>query len=372
MSPSPEIPSTMRALATSKYSKPDKYEIQTIPVPKITKPEDCLVRVHAAASAAGEVMGVAGAFRHLIPAKFPWVIGMEGSGVVVAVGSGVKSLQVGDEVMGGRFTRPVFPRTYDGWIAEYAVVSEALLVRKPPGVSFEDAACLTGATVTAYQCFQKGVFDLMGLPAGSSLEGKTVFVPAGLSLTGSIGVQMAKNVYGASKVITTVSTPKLPIVERHLGPGVVDQVIDYKTQDVAKEVGKGTVDFVYNTQWVLESTFPLLKPDTGVVVTIASIPHPDGMRDALGKISIFLTAILTVCQWWYDWKMRGTNTQRLFISGNPGCREDFEKSIELVARGKIKAVKTVVSFNDLAAMRSEFSKVHSGKGGVGALVVKIL
>ncbi|KAL8393212.1 hypothetical protein RB595_003129 [Gaeumannomyces hyphopodioides] len=372
MSPSPEIPSTMRALATSNYSKPDKYEVQTLPVPKITRPEDCLVRVHAAASAAGEAMGVAGTFRYLIPAKFPWVLGMEGSGVVVAVGSGVKSLRVGDEVMGGRFTRPVFPHQYDGWIAEYAVAPEALLVRKPPGVSFEDAACLTGPTVTAYQSFKKGVFDLMKLPAGSSLEGKTVFVPAGLSATGSIGVQMAKNVYGASKVITTVSTPKLPIVERHLGPGVVDQVIDYKTQDVAKEIGKGTVDFVYNTQWILESTFPLLKPKTGVVVTIASVPHPDGMRDAVGKIPLFLTAILTIFQWWYDWKMRGTNIQRLFISASPTYREDFEKSIELVALGKIKAVKTVVSFNDLTAMRSELSKLHSQKGGLGALVVKIV
>lgn len=294
---------------------------------------------------------------------------------MVAVGSGVKSLKVGDEVMGGRFTRPVFPHVYDGWIAEYAVAPESLLARKPRNVSFEDAACLTGSIVTAYQCFRQGVVDLMKLPAGSGsspLEGKTVFVPGALSATGSIGVQMAKNVYGASKVIATVSTPKLPVVERHLGPGIVDQLVDYKTQDVAKEVGKGTVDLVYNTQWGLGSTFPLLKPKTGVVVTIASIPPPDGMRDAIGKIPLVLAAILTIAQWWYDWKTRGTNIQRLFVSGNPARREDFEECVELVARGKIKAVKTVVSFNDLAAMRSEFSKVYSGKGGLGALVVKIV
>ncbi|KAL8358799.1 hypothetical protein RB601_009921 [Gaeumannomyces tritici] len=372
MSSSPEIPSTMRALAISDYCTPDKYEIQTLPVPKINKPGDCLIRVHAASSSAGETMGAAGTFRYLIPAKFPWVLGMEGSGVVVAVGSGVKSLRVGDEVMGGRYTRPVFPHQYGGWIAEYAVAPEALLARKPPGVGFEDAACLTGATVVAYQSFSRGVHGLMGLPAGASLEGKTVFIPGALSFTGSVGVQMAKNVYGATKVISTVSTPKVPIVEQHLGPGVVDQVIDYKTQDVAKEVGRGTVDFVYNTQWTLESTFQLLKPKTGVVVTIASIPHPDGMRDAVGKIPLFLAAILTVCQWWYDWKMRGTNIQRLFISGNPAVREDFEKSVELIGRGKIKAVKSVVSFDDVTAMRSELSKVHSQNGGLGALVVKIL
>ncbi|KLU88672.1 hypothetical protein MAPG_07657 [Magnaporthiopsis poae ATCC 64411] len=375
MSTSPEIPSTMRALATSKHCKPDNYEIQTLPVPKIVRPEDCLVRVHAAASTAGEAQAAAGAFRYLMPTKFPWVLGMEGSGVVVAVGSGVKSLKVGDEVMGGRFTKPVFPNVYDGWIAEYAVAPESLLVRKPRNISFEDAACLTGSTVTAYQCFKRGVVELMRLPAGpgaSPLEGKTVFVPGALSATGGIGVQMAKNVFGASKVISTVSTPKLPVVERHLGPGIVDQLIDYKTQDVAKEVGMGTVDFVYNTQWGLEGTFPLLKPKTGVVVSIASIPPPDVMRGTLGKMPLVVTVILTIVQWWYDWKTRGTNIQRLFVSGNPACREDCEECVELVARGKIKAVKTVVSFGDLTAMRSELSKVYSGKGGLGALVVKIV
>ncbi len=56
-----------------------------------------------------------------------------------------------------------------------------------------------------------------------------MFVPAGLSGTGSVALQLAKHVYGAAKVIKTVSTSKLSKVGQFLGEGTVDQVIDYVT-----------------------------------------------------------------------------------------------------------------------------------------------
>ncbi len=90
-----------------------------------------------------------------------------------------------------------------------------------------------------------------------------MFVPGALSATGSIGVQLLKNVYEASTVIATVSTRGMPLVEELL-PGVVDKLIDYKTGTWSKKVGRGTVDFVYNTQWNLTSTFPLVKPDGAI------------------------------------------------------------------------------------------------------------
>jgi NADPH:quinone reductase-like Zn-dependent oxidoreductase len=43
-----EIPTTMRAIALPAYCKPDKYDIGTIPVPKIKKPHEILIKVHAA------------------------------------------------------------------------------------------------------------------------------------------------------------------------------------------------------------------------------------------------------------------------------------------------------------------------------------
>lgn len=76
--------------------------------------------------------------------------------------------------------------------------------------------------------------------------------------------------------------------------------------------------------------------------------------------------------WWYDWKLRGTNVQQDFVSGNPGDREDLEAFGEWVSSGKIKSVMTVVSIDDIEAVRRECEKVSTGKGGFGKLVIKLV
>ena len=43
-----DIPSSMRAIALTKYVKPDEYEVATLPTPEITKPDEVLIKVHAA------------------------------------------------------------------------------------------------------------------------------------------------------------------------------------------------------------------------------------------------------------------------------------------------------------------------------------
>jgi len=211
----------------------------------------------------------------------------------------------------------------------------------------------------------------MNNPAGS-LEGKTVFMPAALSATGSVGAQMIKNVFGAEKLIATVSTPKVPLVEQLL-PGIVDRVVNYKTQDVVKEVGKGVADFIYNTQWGITGTFPIANPQSGVIVSIASIPRAATIKLVVGadNVPFWMAWALNLAQWWYDWKLRGTNVKRDFVSGNPSAREDLEKVGEMIAMGKIKPVMTVVDFNDIDAVRRSCGQVAAGKGGLGRLVIKI-
>ena len=283
------------------------------------------------------------------------------------------SFKVGDAVYGLTFKHGEFPPVAPGFASEFVVAPSDTMILKPPSLTFEDAAALAGSTVTSYQVVRR-FFELTGQPTDGSatLEGKTVFLQAALGGSGSVAAQVFKNVYGASKIITTVSTAKVPLVERLL-PGVVDKVIDYKKQDVAQEVGK--VDFVFNTQWELTKSFSLAKSG-GVVLSIASVPGEETVRSMLGTQKVRFQSLLFLVSrlafWWYNWKLRGTNIKHDFVSGNMGDREALERSGEWVAAGKVKAITTVVDFPDLDAIRAECQKVADGKGGVGKLVIRVI
>lgn len=250
------------------------------------------------------------------------------------------------------------------------------MLPKPPHVSFEDAAALAGSVVTAYQVVRR-YFELTGQPTDGSatLEGKTVFLQAALGGSGSVVAQVVRNVYGAGRVVATVSTGKVEMVGGLL-PGVVDRVVDYEREDVVEVVGRGTVDFVFNTQWGVVKTFALAKPETGVVVSIASVPGEKMIRSMLGTKKVpfqwLLFLVSRLAYVWYDWNLRGTNIKHDFVSGNPGDREALETAGEWVAAGKVKAVTTVVDLDDLQAVRAACQKVADGKGGVGKLVIRVL
>lgn len=99
-----------------------------------------------------------------------------------------------------------------------------------------------------------------------------IFVPAGLSGTGSIALQFAKHVYRAAKVISTVSTSKLPKIRQLLGEDTVDQIVDYTKEDVLKKVEKGSVDFLYDTVGTGMAHLPLMKPKSGIIVSVSNLP----------------------------------------------------------------------------------------------------
>ena len=302
--------------------------------------------------------------------RYPAPISKQGSGVVVKVGNGVKNFKIGDEVYGIYVDKPMFNNPPPGFASDYALSEERFLLRKPSHVGFEDAAALIGSSVTAYQCFKRGL-SFAGL---EDLEGKTVYVPGALSATGSVGVQIAKHVFGAKKVISTVSTKKLPLVEKYL-PGVVDQVVDYTTQDVTKVVQRGSVDFVYNTQWgnSLDQGIALANPKTGVVISIASLPGKETLREIIGadKFPVWLGLLLDVLQVLYWWKLLGTNIKYAMVSGSPNIREDMEKAGEIIALGKLKGVMTVADLDDVDKVRESCTAVLSGKGGLGTSVIRI-
>lgn len=296
-------------------------------------------------------------------------IGIEGSGIVVAIGSAVKSLKVGDEVYGFSLNKPIFNSPPAGFVADYAITEERFVIAKPPHLSFEEVASFPGLVATAYQTIRRG----LEFHGEENLEGKTVYVPGALSASGSLAIQIARNIYGASKIISTVSTPKMPLVEQYLGKGMVDQLIDYQTQDVRDVIPKGSIDFMFNTQWnTMNPAIPLMDPKKGVIVSITGIPNQSTLRGLLGdQFPGWVGPVLNIAQLYYKWKLWGTNIKFEMVSGSPNIREDFERVGEWIAQNKIKAVMTVVDFADEDEVRKGCTRVAEGKGGLGKLVIKI-
>jgi NADPH:quinone reductase-like Zn-dependent oxidoreductase len=151
---------------------------------------------------------------------FPAVLGFDFAGEVESVGAGVSSFEVGDEVLGfwsrGRY--------HDGSWAEYIAVPEAaFVVRKPFGMTFEQAAALPLAATTAAQ-----IVDDAALRPGDDV----LIVGA----TGSIGgyaVQLAART-GANVIAT--SKPGREQRLRELGAA---ELVDYKRKDVVETVPVG-------------------------------------------------------------------------------------------------------------------------------------
>jgi NADPH:quinone reductase-like Zn-dependent oxidoreductase len=301
--------------------------------------------------------------------RYPVVLGFGGSGTVVAVGSEVKTIKIGDEVYGLGVEKPMFRGTPPTFAAQYTVIKEKLVIPKPKDLSWEAAASLPGFVVTAIQVIRRGLQKR----GEDSLEGKTVYIPAALSGTGSVMIQVAKNVFGASKIISTVSTPKVPLVKEYL-PGMVDQVIDYKKQRVQDVVPRGSVDFVVNTQWgTLTDGIALLNPENGTLMSITSLPSKEAARGILGddKFPWWFGVLLDIVQLYYRWLTRGTKLEHEVVSGSPDVREDLEAAGEVIALGKVKPVMRVVDFEDIEAVRKNAEQVYTGKGGLGKLVVRV-
>jgi NADPH:quinone reductase-like Zn-dependent oxidoreductase len=186
-------------------------------------------------------------------------------------------------------------------------------------------------------------------------------------------IQVAKNYFGAEKIISTVSTPKMGLVEDYL-PGLVNQLYDYKTQNVVEMVGRGTIDFAVSTQFsTLDDCIAVLKPETGILVSIASVPKSEVMLEMMGPklFPAWLGWILDTFQWWYTWKLRGTNIKYEFFSGNPGILKDMDVAAGMIKQGKVKGIFTTVDFEKLEDIRKACDKVFKIKGGTGKLVIRM-
>ena len=201
----------MKALTQERYGPPEVLALSDVAIPTAGERE-VLVRVRAAGVDAGVWHVVAGmpylvrgmGFGLRAP-KNP-TPGLDLSGVVEAVGPGVTRFAVGDEVLGiGRAT-----------FAEYAVAVEGKLVRKPAGLSFEQAAAMPVSGITAVEAVRK---------AGVQ-PGERVLVTGAGGGVGSYVVQIA---HAAGAHVTGLVAPERVEAIRALG---ADEAIDRTVEEV--------------------------------------------------------------------------------------------------------------------------------------------
>ena len=260
----------MKAFVLKKYGHPLSAVDMPVPEPG---PHQVLVRMVASGVNHADERTRTGEFKAVFRFDLPKVMGGELSGEVVAVGSQVAGLAVGDQVYG--YTGVVAMGTW----AEFVVIDADALAPAPRSISLAQAASLPVVALTAWQSL---------VTIGCLQPGQTVLVHGGAGGVGSAVIQLAKHL-GAT-VATTASASSAETV-RQLG---ADIIIDYRSEDFVQRLAETPVDIVVDTQGgeITSRSFQVLRPG-GIVVGIAGTPDPS-LADQAGAgplVKVALSAL---------------------------------------------------------------------------------
>ena len=295
----------MKAVVRRCYGGPDVLTIEDIEKPE-AKDGRVLVRVRAASVNPADWHFVRGV-PYIIRIDFGFGapknprVGIDFAGTVEAVGKGVTKFKPGDEVFGGA----------NGALAEYITIAEnGNLTLKPPGISFEQAAAVNVAGLTALQTLR----DRAGVKPGQK-----VLINGASGGVGTFAVQVAK--WLGAEVTAVCSTRNVELV-RALG---ADRVIDYTREDftAAEQAYDVVMDNVAN-RGVLEVR-RTLKPE-GKLILIGG-----GGPDASPWFGAFKAPIAAlIVSWFVDEDLA------MFISHSSG--EDLAILAGLMQDGVIRPV----------------------------------
>ncbi|KAI6694810.1 hypothetical protein NL676_022520 [Syzygium grande] len=255
-------PGEMKAWVYGEYGGVDVLKLD----PKVSVPElkedQVLIKVVAAALNPVDAKRRQGKFK-ATDSPLPTVPGYDVAGVVVKVGSQVKELKEGDEVYGNINEKALEGPKQFGSFAEYTAVEEKLLALKPKNIDFVQAAGLPLAIETAYEGLERTGFS----------AGKSLLVLGGAGGVGSLVIQLAKHVFGASRVAATSSTGKLEFL-KSLG---ADLAIDYTKENFEDLPEK--FDVVYDAVGQCDRAVKVIKEGGGgIVVALTGAVVPPGFR----------------------------------------------------------------------------------------------
>ncbi len=290
----------MKAMVYEKYGTPDVLHLREVAKPT---PNDDQVLIKVAAASVNALdwhmltadiflvrLGGAGFFKPSRP-----ILGADVAGTVEAVGKNITRFKPGDEVFGG---------IGHGGFAEYALAKEKHLVHKPANLSFEQAAAVPVAGLTALQ----GLRD-----AGKIQPGQEVLINGAAGGVGTFAIQVAK-LYGAK--VTAVCSARNQEQARRLG---ADQVIDYAQENFTRSGKQYDLILAVNGYHSLADYKQALKPQ-GIYVS------------AGGKTKQIFDALL-FAKWMSEKNGRTLTNVSAHIS-----QQDLLAMREMLASGKIVPV----------------------------------
>ena len=293
----------MKAITYHEYGSPDALEFEDVDAP-VVKDDEVLVRVRAASVNPRDwhfMRGVPYFMRAQAGLRRPKssLLGSDVAGQVEAVGTAVTRFHPGDEV---------FAHVQDGGFAEYAAVPEEALGLKPANLTFEQAAAVPLAGLTALQ----GLRD-----QGRVRPGQKVLIIGAAGGVGTFAVQLAKH-FGAD-VTGVCSTRNLDLV-RSIG---ADHVIDYTREDVTQ--GGQRYDLIFQLAGT-RSPSDLRRALTPKGTLLLSSGESDGRW--VGPMDRILKALV----------LAPFVSQRLSSFLAKSTTEDLQVLKELIEAGKVSPV----------------------------------
>ncbi|WP_082232556.1 NADP-dependent oxidoreductase [Halobacillus massiliensis] len=242
----------MKAIVIEKYGSTEQLKEKEMQIPEI---EDNQVLVELKATSINPIDWKLreGYLKEKVDFEFPIILGWDAAGIVRKTGANVSKFKEGDRV----FSRPELTRL--GTYAEYAAIDEHVLAHLPEEISYEQAAAVPLAGLTARQC----LVDSAGIQ-----EGDKVLIHAGSGGVGHYAIQIAKS-FGAY-VATTASGKNQEWVEE-LG---VDRFINYKEENFEEVLED--FDIVLDTLGgdIQEKSYSILK-EGGRLASIVQPPDQE-------------------------------------------------------------------------------------------------
>ena len=246
----------MKAIVCTRYGPPEVLRLQEIAKPA-PQDDEVLIKIHAASinSRDWRFMRANPFFIRLVPGCFLQpknkILGADFAGRVEEIGRNVIQFKPGDEVFG------YLPgATGRGTFTEYVCANEAAITFKPANLSFEQAAAVPLAAMTALQ----GLRD-----DGHLQHGQKVLIHGASGGVGTFAVQIAKAL-GAE--VTAVCSMRNVELARSLG---ADEVVDYKNEDFTRKGQRYDLVLAVNGYRPIADYLDVLKPAGMLVVIGGSI-----------------------------------------------------------------------------------------------------
>lgn len=318
----------MRAAVIDGYGGVEKLEVREVPDPGAPGPGQVRVRVRASSMNPIDWKLRRGSYRLVLPAKFPKILGFDAAGEVEAVGPEVTRFEPGDAVFGQALMRQA------GAHAEAVLMQESALAHKPEALTFEEAAAVPLAALTALQALRdKGELD----------SGERLLVNGAAGGVGHFAVQIAKAI-GAR--VTAVASGRNRDFLRQLG---AERTIDYETEDFTmdEETYEVVFDAVGTSSW---QECELLLADKGVYVSTQA-----GAGQILAIAGTTLRGLF------------GEKRRAASISVKPDAA-DLEILARWIDQGRLRPhVERVFSLDEIRAAHEASESVHVR----GKIVIRI-